>query len=177
MVWSFLRQVIQVCVVWSPMHLLIIHTLSITRTWSDFSSQNLGNFEPDLAESHCRIRPPISISQWLLSSFNQYFRGAFIPHHNLAASPSQLHLNDHVSLYTRRFWIWCHLIISDYRYRYTNEHGKTTNGMNKESTCKMTSSPTDECTKHAKLTNATNKHLREQMSLSSLPTCKQGITC
>lgn len=53
--------------------------------------------EPDLADSHCRIRSSISIPQWLLHNFHHQFPGAIIPHHNLPASLGQPHLNDHVS--------------------------------------------------------------------------------
>jgi len=40
--------------------------------------------------------------------------------------------------------------MSDCRYRYTNKHGTTTDGMNEGSTCRRTCSPTNEQTTHAK---------------------------
>ena len=60
------------------------------------------------------------------------------------------------------------------RYRYTNKHVSTKNRIKERSTCRWTISPTDDQTKHAKWMNATNMHLREQVSLSSLPAWKQG---
>lgn len=48
------------------------------------------------------------------------------------------------------FWIWCHLVMSDCRYRYNNKHGATTNEMSKGNTCRSTGSPTDERSMHAK---------------------------
>jgi len=41
--------------------------------------------------------------------------------------------------------------MSDYRYKYTNKHGSTIDGMNQGSTCRNTCSPTDEQTMHAKI--------------------------
>ena len=40
--------------------------------------------------------------------------------------------------------------MSECRFRYTNKHGVTKNGMNEESTCRRTGSPIDERTMHAK---------------------------
>lgn len=40
--------------------------------------------------------------------------------------------------------------MSDYKYRYTNKHGKMTDGMNKGNTCRRKRLPTDEQTMHAK---------------------------
>lgn len=41
------------------------------------------------------------------------------------------------------FWILCHLLMSGYKYRYTNKHDAMTNGMNEGSRCKRTVSSID----------------------------------
>ena len=48
------------------------------------------------------------------------------------------------------FWIWCCLVMSDCKYRYTKKHGATTNAMNEGSTCQRLGSPTDKWTMHEK---------------------------
>jgi len=142
----------------SPCYLLILEISQILSTFPssnlDYPSPNFHNFSFQPSQTLWTVTIDLDWpSSSLSDSYIVFICSARSQHP--ASQPCYLYrsLASKMIMYLGRiggFWIWCHLIMSDYRHKYANKHGVTTKGMSERRKCTRIDSPIDEWMMHAK---------------------------